>query len=174
MQKKFCTACVKNRSMHSIYAKDKFSNSNFVDKCRQCAILKRYKTDKEYREEVKARRRFYYYGYKASTAYKSSINKRVNKKKNTRSTIVSHYGAICTCCNESNPLFLVVFSPAGLSYSKIIAQNYPQDIKILCYNCLMVRKRNHGTCPHQVTHQPYDLSTTLPHPDIDSVTQQAV
>ena len=83
--------------------------------------------------------------------------------------VIEHYGGICNCCGESNPLFLTIDHINGggnkhrLSISKsdkpvggqviyywIIKNDFPSDFQILCFNCNLGKTRNKGVCPHKL------------------------
>ena len=83
--------------------------------------------------------------------------------------INQHYGNICNCCGESNPLFLTLdhvnndgnkqramFTSEMNLYIdvavKIKRGDAPTDLRILCYNCNCGRQRNNGICPHEESH----------------------
>lgn len=82
-----------------------------------------------------------------------------------RATILKHYGAACSCCGESEPIFLTIDhmnndggdrrKAAGSAVWEyvLIARAIqegkpPTDLRILCFNCNCGRARNGGVCPH--------------------------
>ncbi len=89
--------------------------------------------------------------------------RRRNRK--IRETVLRHYGGACECCGESRVEFLsidhlrgggrkhrrqVLYPNAGsrIYYDWLIKNGYPNDIRVLCYNCNMARGFN-GYCPHE-------------------------
>ena len=73
------------------------------------------------------------------------------------------YGNKCTCCGESNLMFLTIDhihndgwkhkkklkTHGGYRiYSWLRKQGYPSGYRILCFNCNCGRRLNHGVCPH--------------------------
>jgi hypothetical protein len=76
--------------------------------------------------------------------------------------VYAHYGAFCSCCGETEPLFLTIDhvnddAPedrrAGkhggtMRYLWIIKQGFPDCYRILCLNCNRGRWLNGGVCPH--------------------------
>lgn len=76
--------------------------------------------------------------------------------------VIDGYGGACTCCGETNRLFLTIDHVDGkgaehrrsLGYGnrrlllQIIAADFPPRFTILCFNCNSGRARNGGTCPH--------------------------
>ena len=80
--------------------------------------------------------------------------------------VYDHYGWRCNCCGETTSKFLTIdhinndgykdrcrngkghrFS--GLYfYRKIIKEDFPKSLQILCYNCNYGKKVNNGVCPH--------------------------
>lgn len=96
--------------------------------------------------------------------HKSKENRKINKN---RSIVIAHYGSKCTCCGESNALFLDIdhinndgnkhridhFIKTGrrLNISKYIIENdFPITFQLLCTNC-NITKSLFGCCPHKDT-----------------------
>lgn len=78
----------------------------------------------------------------------------------SRSLVHEHYGGKCSCCNESEPLFLEIdhINNNGSEHRRKIGKNlypwivrngYPGDLQLLCSNCNQGKKRNGGICPHK-------------------------
>lgn len=78
-------------------------------------------------------------------------------------TVLDHYGPRCACCGEENLLFLTVdhinndgaehrrkgTGKVSLAFYRwIIKNDFPDDLRILCFNCNCGRQRNGGICPH--------------------------
>lgn len=75
-----------------------------------------------------------------------------------------HYGRMCNCCGEEEPLFLTIdhvtndasddimkngHRRAGRPlFVKIIRSAFPDTYQILCFNCNLGKNINKGTCPH--------------------------
>lgn len=81
------------------------------------------------------------------------------KAQELRLAILDHYGSRCSCCGESQALFLCIdhvnndgYTDRQLKqielYQKIIKRGFPDSYRILCYNCNCGRERNGGVCPH--------------------------
>lgn len=79
----------------------------------------------------------------------------------TKKEVMNHYGGKCVCCSEGNIAFLTLdhVNNDGQKHRKITGSgcalyyflkknNFPTDfeLRILCFNCNIVRKR--GSCPH--------------------------
>jgi len=88
-------------------------------------------------------------------------------------TILEHYGAECNCCGLTNENFLTVDrmnsylryleqEPPCSSdefrdeldehfklYKQIIKDGFPDDIQVLCMNCMVGTRYNGGICPHK-------------------------
>lgn len=98
-------------------------------------------------------------GAKYQRGYRASLKKK----------IFDHYGWVCNCCDETEPLFLTIDhvnndgadhrrilangkkwrSGMDLSvYRDIIKREFPADFQILCWNCNTGKQRNGGICPH--------------------------
>ena len=82
------------------------------------------------------------------------------KTKPLREQVLAHYGGVCACCGETEPLFLTIdhVNNDGAKHRKEVASNhlakwlvdndFPEDFQILCFNCNCGRQRNGGVCPH--------------------------
>ncbi len=89
---------------------------------------------------------------------------RPTKYKETWQKLFEHYGFGCNCCGETNKSFLCIdhinndgniqrkrdkVESGGLAFHiRIIKQNFPNDLQILCFNCNMGKYRIGGICPH--------------------------
>lgn len=93
----------------------------------------------------------------------------LKNKENWLEKIHQGYGGKCTCCGENNPLFLTIdhvnndgfkerprnksgnyCSPfSGHYYARIIKENFPPHLQLLCWNCNCGKARNKGICPHK-------------------------
>lgn len=75
--------------------------------------------------------------------------------------VLEFYGPECACCGESNPGFLSVDHInndgaedrknriGGSFWEHVVKNDFPEDLRILCFNCNMGRQFNgHGVCPH--------------------------
>jgi hypothetical protein len=80
---------------------------------------------------------------------------------NLRKLVIKHYGNKCQCCGEKEYGFLTFEHKEGGGLKQkreigwgrafikwIIANNYPDSIEILCYNC-NCSKGVIGKCPHK-------------------------
>ena len=76
-----------------------------------------------------------------------------------RKIVIDGYGGKCQCCNETIERFLTVDHPnndgrkdrgnMSRMYRKIIRLNFPEEYRLLCFNCNCGRQVNGGTCPHK-------------------------
>lgn len=88
-----------------------------------------------------------------------------------RDEVIAGYGGKCSCCGETNPLFLTIdhvdgkvpgepmkvfrgrttVRPAnGAAMFNFIKKNeYPAGYRVMCFNCNLGRERNGGVCPHK-------------------------
>lgn len=86
-----------------------------------------------------------------------------------RAIVFNHYGEACSCCGESNRKFLTIDhvnnngaahrrelcrnKMSSLTWYKwIINNNFPDDLRLQCYNCNCGRQYNSGNvgvCPHE-------------------------
>lgn len=83
-----------------------------------------------------------------------------------RLEVLSHYGGYCVCCGESHEKFLTLdhINQDGAAQRKatntyggcvfyywVKRNGFPDDLRILCYNCNLATYRNGGICPHEET-----------------------
>ena len=80
--------------------------------------------------------------------------------------LLEAYGGHCSCCGESNPLFLTAdhvnndgaierktFVGRGTPfYIKARREGYPSKYQLLCFNCNLGKSVNKGICPHNNGH----------------------
>ena len=81
-----------------------------------------------------------------------------------RAEVLEHYGGICSCCGENDSRFLcldhtnrdgaahrkAVGGKGGTRFYYWVKKNgFPDDLRLLCYNCNMGREQNNGICPHE-------------------------
>lgn len=98
--------------------------------------------------------------------YRSLSQRRQDQKTHLfkiKMTIINGYGNKCVCCGESNPLFLTIdhINNDGFKdrksegynqdkfYNSIIADNFPTQYQLLCYNCNLCRGF-YGQCYHKL------------------------
>lgn len=81
-----------------------------------------------------------------------------------RAKVFAGYGGKCVCCGEATQQFLTVDHINGGGsqhrrkaklngsrfYAWIIKNNFPADLRLLCYNCNCGRHMNGGVCPHEM------------------------
>lgn len=90
----------------------------------------------------------------------------LTKARELKATVHAHYGGKCSCpsCPETNPAFLSIdhINGGGTKHRKeinrgggskfhrwIIQNNFPTDLRLLCFNCNMGRAVHGGICPHE-------------------------
>lgn len=77
--------------------------------------------------------------------------------------VLNHYGDRCSCCGETQPLFLTIDhidndgaahrrkvgnSSHNNIYGWLVRNKYPAGFQVLCMNCNQGKHRNGGICPH--------------------------
>jgi len=93
----------------------------------------------------------------------STKHKKANNK--YRKIVIKHYGNKCDCCGEKNKRFLTIdhinndgsihrkeLSSASVLYKWIIDEDFPENLRVLCYNCNCGRQFSlkFGICPHHI------------------------
>lgn len=102
-------------------------------------------------------------GYTKCSTCKDISNRHARERaRKERIKVLSHYGAICACCGETQEKFLSVdhVNNDGNLHRKslkrtsimpwIIKHNFPSSLQILCHNCNMA-KALYGQCPHKTS-----------------------
>ena len=93
--------------------------------------------------------------------YNLEYSKRANAK--IRDEIITAYGGLCKCCEESGRPFLTIdhINNDGAAHRKTVShggatfyrwlkkQGFPPDFQLLCWNCNAAKQHNGGVCPHQ-------------------------
>lgn len=84
------------------------------------------------------------------------------KKSLIKRRIIDAYGGRCFCCKEKNLGFLTIDHPNNdgnehrrlvgtgeTFYRWLVRNDFPEDFRVLCYNCNCGRAKNGGICPHK-------------------------
>lgn len=144
--------------------------------CRTCERARhatwRAKNSEAVREQMKAnyeRRKQEFKHDEAQRARSTRLARRHRER--LRDQIFAAYGSECTCCGETEPLFLSIdhVNNDGYAHRKLGINNtvslfsmirrlgFPKDdFQLLCMNCNHGKYRNKGVCPHK------EGSTTIP------------
>ena len=118
---------------------------------------------KEYRKTPKNKEYMKQYIKKYYQDHKEGWNsERPQQRQHYRKLVFDYYGNRCTCCGETEPLFLTIDhinndgyadKKKGLTgvnlYRKIVKEGFPDTFRILCWNCNCGRSKNNGVCPHE-------------------------
>jgi hypothetical protein len=77
-----------------------------------------------------------------------------------RDEVYVAYGLSCSCCGETELAFLTIDHVNGRTpeddkrgaglYRLLIDLGFPDDYRLLCFNCNSGRERNGGICPHEL------------------------
>ena len=123
---------------------------------------------KNHLEKAKEKNKFYskLYGKKYRENYYNKNGKRLIKERiDLRIEVINYYGGKCECCGENDYRFLNFdhINNDGskerreIGYSNFAKwlkiNNYPKNIRILCFNCNMGRQFYGGEnkiCPHKL------------------------
>lgn len=78
-----------------------------------------------------------------------------------KANTIAHYGGMCVCCGEDNPMFLTMdhVKNDGAAHRKgdgrgkslwwwAFKHGYPDSLQLMCYNCNCA-KGHLGYCPHE-------------------------
>ncbi len=138
------------------------------------------KYHKDHQQEIANRHKQYYEEHKNDEAYRDKRRKAALKyyhknrdkqimamrrwHRNLITQVIEHYGGKCTCCGETELLFLTLDHIDGQGakhrkqfggrysgrkvYQWIIVQEYPKGFQVLCFNCNCGKARNNNVCPH--------------------------
>lgn len=127
-----------------------------------CNIIMPYKN---YEDKLKRSREYgkeYYQRKKDDPEFKADRARRHREYvEKIREMIFDVYGDICTCCGETEKIFLTIdhINNDGAEdykkhgnykvYKRIIKEADHTKYQILCYNCNRGRYMNGGICPHK-------------------------
>lgn len=97
--------------------------------------------------------------YKINSTVRAKVQRGYRAK--LRDAVLDAYGGKCSCCGESQKLFLAVdhinndgaeqrreFGKGDAIYRWIKRNSYPTGFQILCANCNWGKHVNGGVCPH--------------------------
>jgi hypothetical protein len=121
--------------------------------------LKTYRL--KHREKINQKRRDWYHSQEGKEYWKKENIKALERIRARRKKVIENYGNACQCCGESIYEFLTIdhvngggtkeretFGVTSL-ISKIIRENYPDDYRVLCYNCNCSQAYSKDRiCPH--------------------------
>ena len=101
---------------------------------------------------------------KKTSDYSKNNRQKINQYKLlVKYQVIEKYGGTCTCCGESQILFLTIdhknndgnIERKDSSYSstafylKLRKDEIRSDIQVLCWNCNLGKNVNNGVCPHK-------------------------
>lgn len=130
------------------------TDHSYCHPCHLAHCREQYQKHKEYRKET-------------MRVYRASVKKRV----------FDHYGRVCACCGETEPLFLDIdhIDNDGAEHRKkhkltagtqfyvwLIKNNFPDNFQTLCSNCNRGKFRNGGVCPHHITQRGFRAEVSQP------------
>jgi hypothetical protein len=158
--KTICRVCGEEKSMDNFLLyknRDKVYRSKRCVSCTKKYHSKYFADDKE-RFNANARDQ----RLKNPSVVRARENEWAKKTRiNARTKVYEAYGNKCSCCGETEPLFLTLdhvnndghierkaFSQGNL-YGRVIREGFPNRFQLLCWNCNQGKRRNNGVCPHQ-------------------------
>ena len=167
---KICSKCKIKKQLTDYYYDNHKADKKHPE-CKSCFNLRMKKTRKmtSYKIKFNPYQKIWQREYRKTDKYKEWRKKALKiqsgKAQELKKIIVSHYGGKCNCCGISEICFLSIdhinnngYKLKGnkknrvsgyLWYKKIIAENYPIDLQILCFNCNTAKQHNGGECPHK-------------------------
>jgi hypothetical protein len=110
----------------------------------------------EHKEELRA---YHQVWYQENKKRLNSI--RSDYRKNCKKKVFDHYGRKCTCCGETEEIFLTIDHINGGGskqrkelggsgnrfYEWLVNNNFPEGFQVLCRNCNWAKA--FGLCPHK-------------------------
>lgn len=141
---KLCSKCGLEKDEEEGFHKNAYQKYGYANWCKSCTsdYGKQWKINNPDKEE--ARR---------------AASRR--QREECKQKVLDHYGPKCSCCGESNPLFLTVehLNGGGRKHRRsmgtqtinvwLVNNGLPEGFTILCYNCNCGKRVNGGVCPHQ-------------------------
>lgn len=86
----------------------------------------------------------------------------LKRHQDRKELVFQHYGRVCSCCGEAEPLFLSVdhvdnngathrkaIGGGSATYKWLIDNGFPDGFQVLCRNCNWGKHINGGVCPHK-------------------------
>lgn len=146
-----CTRCDVIKSSLDFYP-DKSKRAGHHTVCKECV-----KQDRRERYAADPAK----YNLRAKEYYENNKEKFFEYARARRRKAIAAYGGACVCCGETNREFLTfdhidgwgaahratVGEGATVIVNWIIKNNYPDTIRLLCWNCNCSRGI-YGYCPH--------------------------
>ncbi len=152
---KYCPRCKKHLPIFSFYG-DRGRVDGLQGYCIQC--------QKDYFGENPDKRRASRKRWNDNHRDKLRESNNIWRQKLKDEVYTAYGGYICSCCGETEPLFLSIdhINNDGSKHRKSIGiahgglmfyiwlkrNNYPCEFQILCYNCNHGKHLNGGICPH--------------------------
>lgn len=167
---KECYRCKKILPVSDYYA-DKQKVDGKHPCCKSCDNEKmaKLRKTKNFRAVFNPYQKIWQRKYRKTKKYhawrKVALEKQSMLSQQLKQQIVSHYGGMCACCGVKELFFLSIdhinndgYKERGnkknrtsgyLLYKRIIKDNYPDNLQILCFNCNVAKQHNGGECPHK-------------------------
>lgn len=172
---KKCSKCGIEKNLSEFYYDYKKVDKKRPD-CKSCFNQRMKETRKmmAYKIYFNPYQKIWQRSYRKTLKYKKwrkeALYKQSIKAKELKQVIINHYGGRCTCCGVEEICFLSIDHinndgyklknrengttrknrPSGiLFYKRIIKNNFPNDLQILCFNCNVAKQHNGGECPHK-------------------------
>jgi hypothetical protein len=168
---KTCTTCGIGKPLDCFESVSKWKRGQ----CKECRKAYFAKWETESKDLIRHGKQRYYQKNKEAIKNKVSAWVKENPIKRRKNALSYYYrlqdqaikaygGYKCSCCGESNPMFLCLDHIAnnGKEHRKEIGStgghklykwlknhNYPEGFQVLCMNCNHGKYRNGGVCPHQ-------------------------
>lgn len=137
---KVCVSCKRELSFELFYPRSDGHGDGYFRACAEC-------------ERAKGRAK---YERRREHERKRHAEKWLRLKRE----VIGHYGGRCTCCGETELVFLALDHingggnahrksvGAGNFYSWVKQNGYPDGLQVHCHNCNWAK--THGGCPHQL------------------------
>lgn len=168
---KTCTKCKLDKELKDYYYDYKKADKKHPE-CKSCFNRRMKETRKSttYKIRFNPYQKEWQRKYRKTAKYKEWRSRAIliqsNIAKELKKKIVDYYGGRCHCCGIKEIYFLSIDHinndgykmrgnrknrPSGyLFYKKIIREDYPNDLQILCFNCNIAKNHNGGECPHKM------------------------
>lgn len=167
---KQCKKCGIDKQPNAFYS-DKQKTDGKTSYCKSCIneVQAKSRDNPQYIYRFNEYQKEWQRSYRKTAKHKEwrarALEIQSKKAKELKQKIVLHYGGSCACCGISEICFLSIdhinndgYKEKGtrknrvsgyLLYKKIIKENYPDTLQILCFNCNLAKQHNRGVCPHR-------------------------
>lgn len=173
-----CEKCGEEKDL-AMYRKEQGGKRYFRPYCVQCWTASRREYQKAYTKRNAGKLTRYHADKYARTRDVQRMSRKRYYEK-WKKIVFDRYGNECSCCGEAEPKFLTIdhVNDDGAEHRKevsagivlfrwLVANDFPETFRILCFNCNSGRYHNGGVCPHEMSRLNYTKPSERVEPSLD-------